>query len=101
MTMYDSYIVKRTQIYLDSDQDEQLGRRARAEGTTRSALIRRAVDRYLQGEEDRTLPLARFHRALRDASGVAPYLGDGAGYVEGLRGADREREQELEARRRS
>ena len=99
--MYDSYIVKRTQIYLDADQDERLARRAEAEGTTRSALIRRAIDRYLQGEEDRTLPLARFHRALQEAAGAAPYLSDGGRYVEDLRRADREREEEIEARRRS
>jgi hypothetical protein len=99
--MYDSYILKRTQIYLDADQDEQLGRRANAEGTTRSALIRRAIDRYLQGEEDRTLPLARFQGALEEAAGTAPYLGDGARYVEDLRSADRSREEEIEARRRS
>ena len=99
--MYDSYIMKRTQIYLDPDQDVQLARRADAEGTTRSALIRRAIDRYLQGEQDRALPLARFHRALQEAAGTAPYLGDGGRYVEDLRGADREREEEIEARRRS
>lgn len=99
--MYDSYIMKRTQIYLDADQDEQLGRRAHAEGTTRSALIRRAIDRYLQGDQDRTLPLAKFHRALEEAAGTAPYLRGGTRYVEDLRGADREREEEIEARRRS
>jgi predicted DNA-binding protein len=99
--MYDLYIVRRTQIYLNPDQDEQLERRAHAEGTTRSALIRRAIDRYLQGEEDRTLPLARFHHALEEAAGAAPYLGDGARYVEDLRGADRARQEEIEARRRS
>ena len=43
-TVYDSYIVKRTQIYLDDRQDDDLARRAAAEGVTKSALIRRAVD---------------------------------------------------------
>src|SRR5712691_7240014 len=42
-TVYDPYIVKRTQIYLDTAQDEELCRRAAAEGLTKSALIRRAV----------------------------------------------------------
>jgi len=99
--MYDLYIVRRTQIYLDQEQDDRLARRAEAEGTTRSALIRRAIDRYLHGEEDRTRPLARFRRAVGQAAGVAPYLGEGGRYVEDLRRVDQERQEQLDARRRS
>lgn len=41
------YIMKRTQIYLDDDQDARLERRARASGQTKSALIREAINRFL------------------------------------------------------
>ena len=61
--MYDSYIVKRTQIYLDDRQDDDLARRAVAEGLTKSALIRRAVDEYLDSDADDKLGLARFKAA--------------------------------------
>jgi hypothetical protein len=46
--MYTAYIVRRTQIYLDEEQDRRLARRARAEGVTKSRLIRRAIDAYLE-----------------------------------------------------
>ena len=39
--------MKRTQIYLNEDQDRRLERRARAVGKTKSALIRDAIDRLL------------------------------------------------------
>ena len=38
----------RTQIYLDDDQDRRLQARARATGTTKSALIREAIDQFLK-----------------------------------------------------
>ncbi|MGH9128760.1 MAG: CopG family transcriptional regulator [Acidimicrobiales bacterium] len=41
--------MQRTQIYLASDQATWLDERARADGTTRSALIRDAIERYLDG----------------------------------------------------
>jgi predicted DNA-binding protein len=47
-----TYIMRRTQIYLDDDQDRRLERRARATGTSRSALIREAIDRFLRRERD-------------------------------------------------
>ena len=62
--MYDAYIVKRTQIYLDDRQDADLARRAAAEGLTKSALIRRAVDEYLDNGGDDELRLARFRAAV-------------------------------------
>ncbi len=48
------YIVKRTQIYLDEDQDAKLGRRAAAAGVTKSALIRMAIDRLLSRDPSPT-----------------------------------------------
>jgi len=39
--------MRRTQIYLDDDQDRRLAARARADGTTKSAVIREAIDQFL------------------------------------------------------
>ena len=100
--MYDSYIMKRTQIYLDDRQDEGLARRAAAEGLTKSALIRRAVDEYLDetdaGDE---LRLARFRTAVEAVAGAAPDLPQGSLYVERLRLLDVSRQDEIERRRRA
>jgi predicted transcriptional regulator len=96
--VYDSYIMRRTQIYLDSDQAEQLGRRARASGVTKSTVIREAIAAYLS-TPDETDELARF-RAAVDAAGERPIdLADGKRYVGTLREADLDRDAELEARR--
>ncbi len=98
--MYDSYIVKRTQIYLDERQDDDLARRAAAEGLTKSALIRRAVDEYLAGESDE-LRLAMFRAAVDAVAGAAPNLPQGSVYVERLRALDVGRQEEIEQRRRA
>lgn len=98
--MYDSYIVKRTQIYLDDRQDDELARRATAEGTTKSALIRRAIDLYLNGAEDEELRLVRFKGAVEAVAGIAAHLPEGSVYVERLRAFDLRRQEEIERRRR-
>jgi ribbon-helix-helix CopG family protein len=98
--VYDSYIVKRTQIYLDEQQDGELSRRASAEGLTKSALIRRAIDRYLGGGGDEGLRLARFKAAVEATAGIAPGLPEGSVYVDRLRSLDARRQAELEQRRR-
>jgi hypothetical protein len=99
--MYDSYIVKRTQIYLDEKQDDQLARRAAAEGLTKSALIRRAVDVYLDNGGDEELRLTRFKAAVEAVAGSAPDLPRGSLYVERLRALDLRRREEIERRRRA
>jgi predicted transcriptional regulator len=96
MAMYALYIVRRTQIYLDEEQDRRLSEQALASGRTKSDLIREAVDRYLDTpltEEER---LARFRAAADAAFGVASYLEDGATYVRKLRDVDRRRAERLE-----
>lgn len=98
--MYDSYIVKRTQIHIDEAQEAQLARRARAEGSTKSALIRRAIDAYLDDAGDEQLQLTRFRSAVEAAAGVAPDLAQGTVYVERLRALDAERQDALARRRR-
>ena len=95
------YIVKMTQIYLDDRQDADLARRAAAEGLTKSALIRRAVDAYLDNDGDDELRLARFKAAVDAVAGVAPDLPQGSLYVERLRALDVGRQEEIERRRRA
>ena len=91
--MYTAYIVKRTQIYLDDWQDHRLAERANAEGSTKSSLIRRAIDEFLRGEPEAGVRLERFRTAVREASGVAPYLPEGTAYVEELRRLDAARQE--------
>ena len=98
--MYNSYIVRRTQIYLDERQDDDLARRAAAEGVTKSALIRRAIDEYLDNDADDELRLARFRAAVGAVAGAAPGLPQGSLYVERLRALDASRQEEIERRRR-
>lgn len=98
--MYDSYIMRRTQIYLDEKQAERLARRARARGTTASKMIREAIDSYLAGPDDAAEHRARYRAALDASFGVAPYLVEGTQYVDELRNADRVRDDELRERRK-
>jgi hypothetical protein len=99
--MYTSYIMTRTQIYLDDGQDKELARRAAAEGLTKSALIRRAVDDYLNGSTDDQLALARFKAAVETGAGAAPDLPEGSVYVERLRALDVRSHEQIERQRRS
>lgn len=96
--MYITYIVKRTQIYLDEELDRRLAEAARAQGVTKSHLIRTAVDAYLDGPDEDEARLKRFRAALDKAFGIAPYLPDGKTYVENLRRVDAENWQELDRR---
>lgn len=98
--MYTTYIVRRTQIYIDERQAGALAKRAHAHGVTSSHLIREAIDEYLaQPEDESARELARFRAAIDTAFGSAPELGTGSGYVDGLRGADTARARDLDARR--
>lgn len=90
--------MNRTQIYLDDGQTARLDQRAAAEGTSRSMVIRRAVDKYLAEEEQGEAAWRLQWRAALDrTAGLAPYLGEGAEYVEELRRKDVERLRRLEA----
>lgn len=91
--------MRRTQIYLDEDQDRELCRLARATGATKSELIRRAIERLLRPAENKTRRLKRFRRAVDAAAGRVPGLPEGRVYIESLRRVDAERQRELEARR--
>lgn len=98
--MYTTYIMRRTQIYLDDVQHERLGKRARAAGTTRSDLIREAVDAYLAGPQAEDARLLAFRQAIREAAGTVRRLPRGRDYVEDVRRADTQRERDIEDRRR-
>ena len=89
--------MNRTQIYLPEEQTEQLDRRAGAEGVSRSALIRRAVDEYIAREGgDPAGWGVRWRDAVDRTAGIAAYLPDGADYVESLREVNAKRLQELQ-----
>jgi metal-responsive CopG/Arc/MetJ family transcriptional regulator len=84
--------VNRTQIYLDEEQTARLDRRAAAEGTSRSLVIRRAVDRYLSEEEQGANAWKeQWREAIERTAGIAPHLEGGAEYIEELRRRDAER----------
>lgn len=84
--------MNRTQIYLDEEQTARLDERAAEEGTSRSTVIRRAVDAYLEHEDrDAAAWRAQWRKALAGSAGQAPYLEDGGAYVEDIRGVDSER----------
>ena len=97
--MYSSYIVKRTQIYLDDRKAAELARRSAVRGTTASRMIREAIDQYLAGPDEEADRVARFGAALEATFGAAPYLEEGAAYVDRLRHADLERDAEVGDRR--
>ena len=77
----------RTQIYLDQEQTAELDRRARERGTTRSHLIREAVERYLTPDWD---PEA-FKAALDRFAGIWTDRDDLDEVRESMRAAEREK----------
>jgi len=90
--------VNRTQIYLDKEQTARLDELAAAEGTSRSMVIRRAVDTYLsKAEQSAAAWKAQWQEALDRTAGIAPYLQEGAEYVEEIRRRDAERLSRLES----
>ena len=90
--------MRRTQIYLDDDQASRLDKRAAAQGTTRSKVIRIAIDDYLrEAERDLSSWRDQWHEALDETAGAATYLADGADYVEEVRRSDVSRLTELDS----
>jgi predicted DNA-binding protein len=65
-----TYIVKRTQIYLDEDQDARLEAAARVSGSTKSSLIRSAIDAFFSRPRDVT----SLEASLKATSGALPDL---------------------------
>jgi len=56
--MYSTYIVRRTQIYLDEAQATALASRARRRGVTASHVIREAIDEDVSEAAESTSPRA-------------------------------------------
>lgn len=84
--------MNRTQIYLDEEQTARLDERAAAEGTSRSTVIRRAVDVYLSKEDQEAATWRdNWMRAIEGTAGIAPYLEEGADYVDDIRRQDADR----------
>jgi len=84
-----TYIVERTQIYLTTEQAAALDREAKRIGTTRSHLIREAIESRYGAAKDRD----RIEKALRATAGAwKDRREDGATYVEKLRTGRRWRE---------
>lgn len=96
--MYNTYIMKRTQIYLEADQDRRIASRASATGVTKSTLIRAAIETYL-ATPDEADQLARFRAAIDAVSDAPAQLPDGATYVETIRAADVARQADLDEHR--
>ena len=92
-------MMKRTQIYLDENQEASLAKRAATSGVSKSALIREAIDVFLAGPGTRQMLPGRFRAALRDVEVQPISLPEGTRYVEGLRQRDLVRQEELECRR--
>jgi metal-responsive CopG/Arc/MetJ family transcriptional regulator len=81
--------MERTQIYLSKAQAAALDRQARRTGTTRSHLIREAIEARYGTRPDRT----RIRRALRATAGLwKDSLETGEAYVDRLRTGRRLRE---------
>jgi len=77
-----TYIVERTQIYLSREQAAALDREARRTGTTRSHLIREAIEAHYGHDRDADA----VRRALRATAGLwSDRRESGEAYVERLR----------------
>jgi len=85
--MYVYIAMERTQIYLTETQTHELDKRARQQGTTRSHLIREAVETYLAPDWD---PEA-FKAALGRFAGIWADRDDLDEIHETMRAADRRR----------
>jgi Ribbon-helix-helix protein, copG family len=88
VTMYDVYIMRRTQIYLTEEQGRLLEERSRATGRTVSELIRAAIDDVHGGR--RGMGRAERMRVARQTAGTwKDFPESGEKYVERLRGMGR------------
>lgn len=89
--MYTYIVMERTQIYLTETQTRELDKRARQQRTTRSHLIREAVETYLAPKWD---PEA-FKVALDGIAGMWADRDDIDEIHEGMREAGRRKMKQL------
>jgi len=86
--MYNSYIVRRTQIYITEEQGRLLENRSKATGSTLSQLIRAAIDAVYARR--RSLTRAERVRIARATAGAwKKFPETGEEYVERIRGSRR------------
>lgn len=84
-----TYIMERTQIYLSREQAAALDREAKRTGTTRSHLIREAIEARYSTPQDRE----QIDSALRESAGLwRDRTESGEAYVERVRTDRRLRE---------
>ena len=86
--MYDSYIMRRTQIYLSAGQGRLLERRSKASGQSVSELIRSAIDETY-ARRRATSQQERLRVARRTAGSWTGFPETGAAFVERIRGSRR------------
>ena len=88
MTVYDLYIMRRTQVYLTEQQGHLLEDRRKASGHTISHLIRAAIDAaYARGHQ--MTRAERVRLARRTAGAWTGFPETGNAYVERIRGGGR------------
>lgn len=75
------YIMRRAQIYLAEGHDEILERLAKSRGTTKSALIRDAIENAYCKQSDSK----RVSQGLRSSAGAWKRRESGSSYVERMR----------------
>ena len=86
--MYNTYIMRRTQIYLTEEQGRLLASRSKAKGSTVSELIRAAIDSVYRPR--RAMSRTENVRLARRTAGAwTDFPETGAEYVERIRGARR------------
>jgi predicted transcriptional regulator len=88
--------MRRTQIYLDDQQERLIVERAAILRRTKSQIIRQAIDSYLAQPLDEEAELAEFRAAVTAALGAEPHLTHEM--LGELREAGRARADELEER---
>jgi hypothetical protein len=86
--MYNLYIMRRTQIYLNDEQGRLLERRTRATGRSMSQLIRTAIDAAYSGGRQMSRN-ERARVARRTAGAWSEFQETGTEYVERIRGGVR------------
>ena len=86
--MYDTYIMRRTQIYLTEEQGRILRSRSRETGRTVSDLIREAIDKVLDSSRDPSTA-EKILVARRTAGAWKSLPETGAEYVERIRASKR------------
>ena len=97
--MYAAYIMReRTQIYLEPEQSDRLGKLAGMNGRSKSDLIREAIDMYLSSANRDDEDLRELKKAAKWFREHPLELPSGVEYVARLRRGERKRQDALDKR---